>query len=203
LTYYATDTGAASSAVATVTVKLDTVNPTLTWGVATPAPNGFGWNKTAVTFPWTASDATSGVATPGATGSLIVSTQGTSQTGTVTVTDVAGNSQTFTSPAVNIDLTTPVVSAVANPATAKIGKGTINVTVSGTVTDALSGVNRPSGTYRISPGTTTGTFTIGATGAYSFKISIPGKTATTYTITVGASDLAGNLGTATTTVTIR
>lgn len=88
----------------------DTVGPTITFGDATPAanfdlqPNGVGWNNSAVSIPFTVTDAGSGVAssTPGP---LEFTAEGYNQTQTVTAKDNAGNSSKKTSPPVNIDLT--------------------------------------------------------------------------------------------------
>jgi FtsP/CotA-like multicopper oxidase with cupredoxin domain len=192
-------------------VNIDNVAPTLVWGTLTPAANGFGWYNAAVNYPWTASDATSGVATPGPNGSAVISTQGTGQTGLVTITDVAGNSATFTSPAVNIDLTAPTLTATSSPTASRSTNRYTTITVSGRVTDALSGVNLTGGTYNVvdSQGTTIpgATFTVRSTGAYSFGVRLLARTARgttrTYTITINVLDKAGNLQTAIRTFVVR
>ena len=93
---------------------VDHVAPTLAWGTGTPAPNAAGWNKTDVTLSYTTSDpdptglgSASGVATQNPASPLVFATEGASRTQQVTVTDVAGNVATFTSPVVNLDKTTP------------------------------------------------------------------------------------------------
>ena len=76
----------------------------LSFGAATPPPvNASGYNNTSVTIPYTVADATSGVESPSSGGTLTFSTQGANQTQSVTITDNAGNSQTFTSPAVSVE----------------------------------------------------------------------------------------------------
>ncbi|HET9787261.1 MAG TPA: PQQ-binding-like beta-propeller repeat protein, partial [Pyrinomonadaceae bacterium] len=89
----------------------DTTAPTLTWGSQTPAANPAGWNNTSVDLPFTTSDDLSGVQTTVPESPLHFSSEGANQNQEVTVTDNAGNSATFTSPAVNIDLTKPSTSA--------------------------------------------------------------------------------------------
>src|SRR6185369_9790295 len=89
----------------------DTTPPTLTWGSQTPAANSSGWNNTAVDLPFTTSDDLSGVDSSVPESPVKFTSEGANQTHDVTVTDHAGNSATFTSPAVNIDITAPSTSA--------------------------------------------------------------------------------------------
>jgi hypothetical protein len=92
-----------------VTVKRDATTPTLNFGTASPSANANGWHKGDVSFGFTASDATSGVAsaTPGSP--VVVSGEGAASSASVTLTDNAGNRGTFTTPAVKIDRTGPSV----------------------------------------------------------------------------------------------
>ena len=123
-------------------VIYDITPPTLTWGTPTPAANAAGWNNTNVSVPYTADDALSGVDTSLPASPLIVSAEGSNVTGTVTVTDMAGNSATFTSPAFNIDKTPPTLTwGTATPAANAAGWNNTNVSVPYTVADALSGVD--------------------------------------------------------------
>jgi FKBP-type peptidyl-prolyl cis-trans isomerase len=102
---YATDLAGNLSTTQTVVVRIDTTLPGFAWGTRTPAANSYGWNNTTVNIPWTASDAVSGVATPGTSGTATFNTQGANQTRSITVVDVAGNSAgPFTSAAINVDL---------------------------------------------------------------------------------------------------
>ena len=91
-----------------ITVKIDGTKPTLTFGTLKPAPNPGGWNNTAVEIPFTATDNLSGVGSTSVASPLKFTTEGKGLTKSVTVTDVAGNSKTFTSPKVNLDKTAPV-----------------------------------------------------------------------------------------------
>jgi hypothetical protein len=102
--------GAASSSV---TVKRDATSPLLSFGTPSPAANVNGWNKTNVSIPFTRSDALSGLASTSATSPLVLSTEGAGITGQVSVTDLAGNTATFTTVPRNIDKAAPVVSLVS------------------------------------------------------------------------------------------
>jgi hypothetical protein len=74
-----------------VSFKIDATPPTLKFLPPNPAPNAVGWNNTDVLFPFAMSDNLSSIAswTPRR---LLLTSEGTSVTGNVTVTDVAGNS---------------------------------------------------------------------------------------------------------------
>ena len=187
----------------------DNVPPTLTWGNQTPAANAFGWNNTPVDLPFTIAD-NSGVATSNPQSPLHFSSEGANQTQNVTVTDNAGNSATFTSPAVNVDFTLPVVTASANPSTAPKRPQPVSVTISGSATDALSGIGSASFNVVDEYGVAqpSGSVTVQPNGSYSFTLSLPAtkhgsdKNGHLYTIVVTALDRAGNSRSATTTLTI-
>ena len=110
------DTAGNKSAVASASFNIDKTAPTLTWGTATPAPNAAGWNNSDVSIAFTASDATSGVASTDPASPLVLTAEGSAVTGSVTVTDNAGNTATFTSPVVKIDKTRPRITASAKKA---------------------------------------------------------------------------------------
>jgi hypothetical protein len=111
ITYSATDiAGNTETPAHTLTLHLDKTAPTLKWSESTAPANAAGWNKTAVTISYTADDAGgSGVAFTAPPSPLAFTGEGANQTQTVTVTDVAGNSQTFTTRPVNIDTIPPAV----------------------------------------------------------------------------------------------
>ncbi len=92
-----------------VTVRRDATAPVVAFGSSTPAANGAGWNRTDVSFNYTASDATSGIASATPASPLVVGGEGAGRTGSVTVFDNAGNGATASTPAVNIDRTVPSV----------------------------------------------------------------------------------------------
>ena len=129
VTFYSVDTASNAETAHSQTVKIDGTAPTLTFGAASPAANNNGWNNSAVSIPYTDADATSGVAsaTPGSP--LTFASEGANQTQSVTVTDNAGNSAAFSSPAVSIDLTAPVTTASVSGATVTLAAA-----------DSLSGV---------------------------------------------------------------
>jgi hypothetical protein len=144
LSYHATDNVGNSGADQTLTIRVDKSDPTLTFGAQSPAANANGWNNTDVSIPFTAADAVSGVdSTVPASSPLVITTEGSGVTGTVTVTDLAGNSKTFTSPAVNIDKTSPTVTASRSPAPNANGWNNTNVTATYDATDAGSGIDGP------------------------------------------------------------
>jgi len=99
--------GNVSPPVTVAGINIDKTPPTLIFGAAAPAPNAAGWNNTNVNFPFTAADNLSGVASTSVPSPLTFTAEGASVSGTVTVTDLAGNSATFTSPGVKIDKTPP------------------------------------------------------------------------------------------------
>ncbi len=147
----------------------DTTAPTLTWGSLTPAANAAGWNNTLVDFSFTTADDLSGVQSSVPDSPLHFTSEGANQTQQVTVTDKVGNSATFTSPAVNIDLTTPLTSATisgnSNP-----GWFTGPVSVTLNASDNLSGVANTF--YRIDGGaaqTYTTTFSISTDGVHTVE----------------------------------
>jgi len=187
----------------------DSVPPTLTWGNQTPLANAFGWNNTPVDLPFTIAD-NSGVPTSNPPSPLHFTSEGANQTQNVTVTDNAGNSATFTSPAVNIDITLPVVTASASPSTAPKKPQPVSVTISGSATDALSGIGSASFNVIDEYGVAqpSGSVTVQPNGSYSFTLSLPAtkqgndKNGRLYTFVVTVLDRAGNSKSATATLTI-
>ena len=158
----------------------DTTPPTLTFGSATPAPNAAGWNNTAVDIPFTTADDSSGVQSSDPASPLHFVAEGANQTQQVTVTDNAGNSATFTSQAVHIDLTQP--STVSNLSGEWF---TAPVTVTLSATDNLSGVT--GSFYRVDNGPTqtyTSPFSITSNGNHSvefWSVDVAGNTETHHT----------------------
>jgi HYR domain-containing protein len=180
VSFYSTDSAGNSETPKSIAVNIDTTPPALTFGAPSPAPNAAGWNNTSVSIPFTASDATSGVASTNPSSPLVLSTEGSSVTGTVTATDVAGNTASFTSPAVKIDKTPPTTTASASGQAGANGWYTGNVSVTLTATDALSGVART--TYSVDGG---------APLTYSGPITIKGDGH--HTVQFASTDVAGNV----------
>jgi hypothetical protein len=175
--YWSVDKAGNTETANTKTVKIDATKPSLTFGSATTSPNAAGWYNAAVSVPYTTSDATSGVAsaTPGSP--LSISAEGSAVTGSVTVTDTAGNAATFTSPAFKIDRTAPVTTGSASGAT---------VTLS--ATDSLSGVAHTY--YTIDSGaqqTYSSAFTVTGSGSHTVKywsVDAAGNTEASHTLSV-------------------
>jgi hypothetical protein len=122
---------AGNSRTVTKSFSIDQTPPTITVAL-TPAPNAAGWNQSAVTGHFTCSDGGSGIAV--CPPNQVISTEVASQLVAGTVKDRAGNTAAAVA-TVRIDMTPPVI-AIATPGVV----GTPNVTVTGTLTDALSGI---------------------------------------------------------------
>jgi RHS repeat-associated protein len=129
-----TGTNAAGPTTITRIVTDDTTPPTIT-AVVTPAPNAAGWNRSAATVTFTCSDATSGVATCPAPVTITVETA--SQVVSGTAIDRVGN-QKSALVTVKLDTTAPLI-AITAPANGT-SVTSPSVAVSGTVSDAFSGV---------------------------------------------------------------
>jgi len=119
---------------------------------------------------------------------------------------------------VNIDKTAPTVTASASPSLAKANNKSVLVTVSGNLSDAISGpdMSISSGSYAVSDSAGTnntgGNFTVKLNPrgkyVYSFAVSLStsvpkGSRSRTYTITVRSKDKAGNIGAANTKFVVR
>ena len=121
-------------------LNLDKTAPTLTYAPQAPLANMNGWNNADVAFAFTTGDNLSGVAGTSIPSPLVLGSEGAAVSGQVTVTDVADNSATFTSPSVRIDKTAPLISCVADPGVIwPPNNGMVPVTVAMTFTDGLSG----------------------------------------------------------------
>jgi outer membrane protein assembly factor BamB len=170
-----------STSTTLTTFEGDTTPPTLTFGAPSPAPNSAGWNKTPVDLSFTTADDLSGVQSSDPASPLRFTAEGANQTQQVTVTDNAGNTATFTSPAINIDLTPPSSTAVIPGASQdqEWFSGPVQVTLN--ATDNLSGV-KPGSFFRLDGGGPNLIFG-------SFFISIAGL----HTLQYASEDRAGNL----------
>jgi len=127
--------------------------------------------------------------------------------------DPAGNQEKPNSLTVQIDSTPPVITASAHPSMLWPPNGKmVNVSVSGMITDATSGVNPNSANFAVvdkyGSVQPSGNVTLAANGIYSFTISLQAsrlgtdQNGRTYTITVTAQDNAGNQSSASTTVVV-
>ncbi|HLV78772.1 MAG TPA: Ig-like domain repeat protein, partial [Chthonomonadaceae bacterium] len=127
--------------------------------------------------------------------------------------DHAGNKETPNTQTIKIDGTAPSVTASANPSTLTSPNGRmVTVTVSGSMSDALSGLSPASAAFSVIDdyGTVqpSGSISVQSNGSYSFSIQLQAsrngkdKNGRHYTITVRALDMAGNAGSAITVVTV-
>jgi hypothetical protein len=127
--------------------------------------------------------------------------------------DPAGNQEKAHQLTIKIDATPPTVTVAVQPATLWPPNGAmVKVSVSGTITDATSGVD-PSGlSFRVTDEygsiQPTGSVTLGADGSYNFVVSLQASRRGTdlngrfYTVTVGAEDNAGNTASTSSTVIV-
>jgi len=191
-----------------------------------PSANGNGWiNSSPVTVNLSATDSGSGVqqlrywinggqvrVVAGSSASTQISGEGMNSAN-LRVLDNAGNISSLVSQPVNIDLTPPAVSVSASPSSIWPPNGKmVPVTVSGTITDNLSGVNPSTAAFAVVDeyGSVhpSGIVTLGPGGSYSFTVSLQAsrngndKDGRQYMISVSAKDFAGNRGSAATTVTV-
>jgi len=130
-----------------LTIQIDKTAPVLS-SVGTPSPTAFGWNNTDVIVHFTATDATSGVAS--VTPDVTVTLEGANQEVVGTATDLAGNAASITH-VVNIDKTLPVISGATTTQPNANSWYNHDVTVHFTASDELSGIDT------ITPDTTVST----------------------------------------------
>lgn len=158
-------------------IFIDKTDPTLTFDSYLPAPNAAGWNNSNVSVAFTPGDTLSGVASTSTASPLVLSTEGSSVTGSVTVTDAAGNSKSFTTNAVKIDKTAPQIT-INTPANQ--GSYVLNslVAASFSTSDALSGIDASTQSSTTANGSNIDT---GSVGQKTFTVSV--------------SDVAGNSAT--------
>jgi len=197
----------------TATIRIDTTPPALAFASQTPAANGAGWNNTPVVIGFAASDNLSGVAASVPESQLRFTAEGMGQTQIVTVTDEAGNSATFTSPPVNIDLSGPVLTAAAGQAVLwPPNNKLVPDVITGRLIDGISGIDPGTLAYQVTDEygvvQPSGRFTVDGRGNYSFTVGLQAgrrggsKSGRHYWITATASDLSGNVVSASTVVTV-
>jgi len=148
--------------------------------MVTPAPNGAGWNHSTVVLSFVCADSGSGIPPNACPGSVSYTVDGTYPFA-ASVSDVAGNTATITG-TVKLDQGKPVIMAVVTPTPNAAGwtKGP-TATVTFTCADPGSGTPSSSGI---------------ATCPAPVMVTAEGTTVVTRT----ATDIAGNVGSATATV---
>jgi hypothetical protein len=213
--YWSEDVAGNVEAPNTRTLKIDSTPPVTTAFVSgTLGTNG--WYRSAVGISLSATDNASGVlgsfyridggATQNYNGAFTFSASG-QHTIDYWSRDNVNNTEVPHSLVLKIDPFSPFVSAAANPATAPKGPKPVNVTITGSVSDAVSGVSSASYNVIDEYGTTqpSGAVTVQSNGTYSFTLALPAnrpgndRDGHLYTIVVTGFDQAGNSTTATTT----
>lgn len=152
--------------------------PFITWGKPATTPNNFGWYNTPVELPFTAY-APSGEVTSDPVNPLRLDAEGTSVTGQVAVTNAAGDTRTFTSPAFKIDVTAPATASQVSGTSGSEGWYYNSASVNLTRTDNVSGIYTTN--YRLNGGST-------FAGTY---ISVWGDGV--HQVSYWSSDFAGNV----------
>lgn len=125
----------------TVSVNVDTVPPMIS-GLATPAANAAGWNRTDVDVRFTCDDVGSGLRSgvAGCAGDTTLTNEGADQTVQGDAVDVAGNRSGAVVDGINIDKTPPTLVGVpADPNAAQWHRDDVRVVWVGD--DALSGID--------------------------------------------------------------
>src|SRR5262249_9181092 len=128
----------------TLHVNVDQTRPTIMAQRVTPA-NPEGWNNSDVVISYTASDGLSGLPGGTDTRSFTFTAEGTWQSHTFTVTDLAASSAWATVENVRIDRTPPQLAQLLNPpaSTGWYNWSTGTAVVTYTASDDLSGVSTP------------------------------------------------------------
>jgi pimeloyl-ACP methyl ester carboxylesterase len=182
----ATDLAGNTASVTSATFRIDLTPPSISVSLM-PAANGNGWNNSSVTAHFVCNDAGSGVAQCPA--DRVISSEGAPQPISGVASDVAGHTAT-TSATVSIDTTPPVVT-LSQPTNGTTGTTvfTPSVAVTGTASDALSG---------IATATCNGSPAVVSAGALSCTASLtPGPN----TVEAVVTDRAGNSSTSSQTFT--
>ena len=182
---------AGNTAVFANTLNIDKTPPAITASAA-PPPNGAGWNNANVTVSYSCTDNLSGVAS--CPSSALVASEGQNQNISGQATDVAGNVATG-SITISIDKTPPSIVQISTPDhISRLHSGQISVTVDDnfSVQQVVINVN----------GAALGTFT---SAPYQASLSVPAgaNPGDTLTVSVQATDQAGNVQTASRGVRVR
>ncbi len=218
LEYWSVDVAGNTETHHTRIVKIDATAPVTQVSVSGTAGTN-GWYRSAVQVSLSATDNLSGVfgsfyrvnggATQTYAGAFVLSVQGQHIVEYWSL-DNLNNTEVTKTQLIKIDSVAPVVTASANPATAPKRPQPVNVTISGSATDAVSGILSAAYNVIDEYGVTqpSGSVTVQANGTYSFTLTLPAtrnggdKDGHLYTIVVSGLDRAGNSASATTTLRI-
>ncbi|MFL6388272.1 MAG: beta strand repeat-containing protein [Terriglobales bacterium] len=176
---------AGNTATTSIQFNLQPFPPLQVVASVAPAPNAAGWNNSPVTVSFVCTGGAPPVSCPTA---QTVSIDGANQVITGTATDSVGSSVSA-SGTVNLDQTPPLVS-ITSPTNASVTQS-VNVVVAGFSTDALSGLATV--TCNNTPATISG-------GTFSCSVQI---TQGSISISVQASDVAGNSSTSAVNVSLQ
>lgn len=184
--------GNTAAAIGAGPYKIDSVNPTIS-GVATPDPNGDGWNNTSVAVDFSCDDdGGSGVASCGPDGSVVG--EGRDQSLGGTATDVAGNTDSTSVSGIDIDRTGPsapdAATTPANPVADSGGwfKDTVTVSYGGSTDPVLADGDAGSGVDGYSPSQTFNTTGTHAYSGTATDVADNGSPTTTGSVKVDATD---------------
>ena len=130
----ATDNAGKTASVTSVPFSIDSSSPAVTMTLS-PAPNEDGWHNGPVTAHFTCTDTGSGVAS--CPSDQLLTTEGASQQIAGTTTDRAGNTAAALATA-SLDTTAPALTITSPANNAVVSAETMTIT--GTLSDALSGV---------------------------------------------------------------
>lgn len=175
---------AGQTATTSVGVSVDLTPPSVT-AIVSPSPNASGWNNSNVVVSFQCKDSVSGVASCPA--AVPVTTEGLTIVTSQPALDAAGNTAAISVP-VQLDKTAPTTTITSPVAGSNVYA--VQTTVSGTVSDALSGVSGV---------TCNGVAAQVSGGAFSCTVNL---TAGADTISATALDAAGNAASTSTSVTL-
>ena len=178
----------------------DTTPPIISPQIAGTLGNN-GWYRSNVSVSWNVTDPESGIASSSGCTPTTLTADTAGMTLTCSATNGVGLS-TSTSVTVKIDKTPPLIKALVTPTMLPANGSMVNVTVSGGIIDATSGVNANSVNYAVvdeyGSVQPSGSVTLRPNGSFSFPTALQAsRLATdgdgrTYTITVTGQDNAGN-----------
>jgi hypothetical protein len=212
ITFGAQDNAGNIETAQVLTVRVDKTRPAIT-GSRSPLSNGNGWNNSAVTISFQCSDSLSGLAAGSPPAPTIVSTAAAAQSVQGTCTDLAGNSASLTLSGINIDFEPPQISVSASlPALWPPNNKLVPDVFSGSMTDALAGIDPTSATFTIvdeyGQFQPSGVISVLPNGSYSFTVPLMASRLGTdmdgrrYQVIVSVSDKAGNRASVSTVVTV-
>ncbi len=192
--YWAVDQDGNSEVPKSLTVKLDQALPLISPSL-TPVPNGNGWNNADVTVSFVGTDILSGIVS--VTEPVLVTTEGSDQVISGQAVDLAGNIAVI-SVMVNLDKTAPVISNLQPANGTKLNLK--RPVITGGIIDELSGIDPASVRLILD-----GQLVNGSYDNISKIISYtPGAdlASGSHSVTLNASDMAGNPVTAGSSFTI-